>query len=146
MILQKINKLDFNKKEVVKTLLNIITKDNNDNFCYMEYGFFDNTKDYKKFLNNIDLYNIANMYNNEFNSEIYDYLGVKPVKLTGNGVSELVNNCFWFKCCDELVILRFKDLKTFIEVDNKNSYGTYKELFNLYEGTINNLLKYSLSY
>ena len=49
MIMNKINKLDFNKKEVVKTMLNIVKKDDLKNRVWMDFGFFDNPKDFQKF-------------------------------------------------------------------------------------------------
>ncbi|MBR3362629.1 MAG: hypothetical protein IKG40_01735 [Bacilli bacterium] len=129
-IMQKINKLDFSNKEVVKVLLNIIKDSEKDyNMCsYLKYGFFDNETDLNNFKDNLDLYNLGML------------LQVKH-DLKGNGVSDLHNNCLWI-CYDEMEVFKLGNEIKNVIMEMLNS----SDVYNINENIINNLLKLSLSY
>ena len=136
-MMSKINKLNFESKDVVKTLLNIIKKDEQDTRCcyQMQFGFFDNETDLNEFKNNLDTENLQMLLEGNFK---FNNWSPKD--------NNLINEYVWIKY-DYLEIWSFKDVKTLIEEMNDLSSDYYaEEVFKKYEGTINNLLKLSLNY
>ena len=142
-VFEKINNLKFEKKETVNTLLSIMKKD----ICgiFFDFGFFDNSEDFEKFKNYMDYYTIVDFVENKFNKGFFEYLNeysnekVEPIKLSGNGIFDLNNKLFWVKVGEELLILRFEDLRIWINVEHE-TWGNY-ECFKNYEGAINNLMR-----
>lgn len=136
--MKKINKLDFNKKEVVNTLLNIIKKEEEKDLrcgmgCYvLEFGFFDNETDFNCFKNNLDTENLQMLLENNFKFSNWS-----------SDNNNLINEYVWLKY-DYLEIYSFNEIKEYINELNELNMGYTAELFKNYENTINNLLRLSL--
>ena len=133
---EKINKLNYNNKEVVKTLLNIIIEEEkNFHMAFpLKYGFFDSEKDFNNFKDNLDLYDLGML------------LQVKK-DLNGNGAFDLEKNCIWI-CSNEMEVFKLgNEIKDFInEILFCGCESVRESQYNINENTINNLLKLSLSY
>lgn len=135
-MISKINKLNFKNKDVVKTLLNIIKKDEQEQVCCceLEFGFFDNETDLNRFKDNLDTENLQMLLESNFKFSNWS-----------SDNNNLINEYVWIKY-EYLEIFKLEDIKTFINEMNEVSSDYYSDLFKNYEDTINNLLKLSLNY
>mgnify|MGYP007013894235 CR=1 FL=1 len=135
-MMEMLNKLDFSKKEVVKTLLNIIQKDElNYHLCdYMQFGFFVTEEDWNEFKNNLETDDLEVLLEQDFKFTTY-----------GTSANDLMANHVWIKY-QYMEILSFESVKTYLEECNQNDGGMTENLLkNNYGHIINGLLKCSLS-
>ena len=137
MIMNKINKLDFNKKEVVKTMLNIVKKDDLKNRVWMDFGFFDNPKDFQKFKKYLTTEFLQLLLDDNRDFKFNNWSGDN---------NDLINRFVWICWDDCLNVYSFEDVKKLINDFDDCSDEYYRLLFNGYENTINNLLRLSLNY
>ena len=135
-MISNINKLNFKNKDVVKTLLNIIKKDDQEHRCCyeLEFGFFDNETDLNRFKDNLDTENLQMLLESNFKFSNWS-----------SDNNNLINEYIWIKY-EYLEIYKLEDVKILIKEMNGLSCDYYLDLFKNYEGTINNLLKLSLNY
>ena len=140
MIMNKINQLDFSKKDVVNTLLNIIKKHEENELkrgrgsYVLKFGFFDNETDFNQFKSDLDTENLQMLLENNFK-----FFNWSPDN------NNLINEYVWLKY-DYMEIYSFNEIKKYINDLNDFDAGYTAEIFKNYEGTINNLLKLSLNY